>query len=107
MMDADSISVPEQGSHFLHQAMTQGEEEFKHSEPEDSHAALFWEQQKKAHLKGKGDEMASCCYLVCIALHSKFSSSYNLLRQSGFINFPHANTLHAYTHFGDPTSGFN
>ena len=38
---------------------------------------------------------------MCIALHANSSSTYDLLRKSGFLHLPYANTLRHYTHFTD------
>ncbi|XP_022107675.1 uncharacterized protein LOC110988468 [Acanthaster planci] len=74
---------------------------------EDTPAGLLWAQQKEAAVKGKQMRWHPAIIRWCIALHSKSSSGYNILRQTGFMKLPHPSTLYAYTHFAEPTTGFN
>ncbi|XP_038052534.1 uncharacterized protein LOC119725265 [Patiria miniata] len=107
MIQVESVEVNTQEGSFLHQAMQDGEKEFMMASIEGSPAGLLWEQQKASFQKGKGMRWHPAIIRFCIALQSKSSSSYNLLRESGFLKLPHPNTLHPYTHFGDPAPGFN
>ena len=75
--------------------------------PEGSPARLLWDQQKAAATLGKQMRWHPAVIRWCIALHSKSSSSYNLMRDSGFIRLPHPTTLHAYSHFADATPSFS
>ena len=107
MVAQDSVPVSDQKNQYLHQAMEECESAFHSSVPEGSPAALLWEQQKKSFEKGKGMRWHPAIIRFCIALHSKSSASYNLLRESGFLKLPHPNTVHLYSHFGNPSPGFN
>lgn len=107
MMKGEGVAVNSREEAFLQQALNEREEEFQSAVTDGSPAALLWEQQKKALQKGKGMRWHPAVIRFCIALQSKSSSSYNLLRESGFLKLPHPNTLHQYTHFGNPAPGFN
>ncbi|XP_033631329.1 uncharacterized protein LOC117293214 [Asterias rubens] len=107
MIEGDSITLPVGTSTLVHQAMEQEESAFMSAVPEHSYAALLWEQQKKSFQKGKGMRWHPAIIRFCLALQSKSSATYDLLRESGFLKLPHPNTLHPYTHFGEPTAGFN
>ena len=43
----------------------------------------------------------------CIALHTKSSGAYEMIRESGFLSLPHSNTLRDYTSFTEKKTGFN
>ncbi|XP_022111383.1 uncharacterized protein LOC110990613 [Acanthaster planci] len=70
-------------------------------------ARLLWEQQKESALKDKQMRWHPAIIRWCIALRSRSSSAYNLIRQTGFIRLPPPSTLHPYSHFANPTTGFN
>ncbi|XP_038062325.1 uncharacterized protein LOC119732793 [Patiria miniata] len=70
-----------------------------------SPARLLWEQQKESALKGKQMRWHPAIIRWCIALQSKSSAGYGLLRDSGFLKLPHPSTLHSYSHFASLTTG--
>ena len=70
-------------------------------------ASLLWKQHDESLKKGKAMRWHPAIIRFCIALRSKSSSAYNLIRESGFLQLPHPTTLHPYSHFATPASGFN
>ena len=78
------------------------EETFVDLLPEGSPQRIMWEQQSKAaKISARGMRWHPAILRLCIALHTKSTSAYNLLRKSGFIHLPHENTVYNYTHFPD------
>lgn len=74
----------------------------------DSYCHLLWQEQKKAR-KTKAKQMRWHPAIIrwAIAIHTKSTSAYDLLRKSGFLRLPHFNTLYQYTHFTNPVTGIN
>ena len=76
--------------------------------PEGSPQRILWEQQEKAaRTAARGMRWHPAVLRMCIALHAKSTSAYNLLRKAGFLRLPHENTLFNYTHFTDVKPGNN
>ena len=75
--------------------------------PDGSYDKLLWEQQLEANKKSKQMRWHPDFIRWAIAIQSKSSSAYRLMRDSGFMVLPHPNTLYIYTHAVQPGSGIN
>lgn len=77
--------------------------------PDSSPQKLLWTQQLKYVKKTDKRQMRWHPTIIkwCIAIHSKSSKAYDLMRKLGFLNLPHESTLRDYTHFTTATSGWN
>ena len=74
-----------------------------------SYQRLFWEQQAKFNrLKDKrGMRWHPMMTKWCLYLKSKSSSTYDALRNSGFIHLPSERLLYDYSHVINPGVGYN
>ncbi|CAC5392195.1 THAP9 [Mytilus coruscus] len=77
--------------------------------PDSSPQKLLWTQQLKYVKKTDKRKMRWHPTIIkwCIAIHSKSSKAYDLMRKSGVLNLSHESTLRDYTHFTTATSGWN
>ena len=107
MINQEAVLVTDLQDGELKAALNQCDVELTDTLVKDSPAFLLWKQQKESTLKGKQMRWHPAVIRWCIALQSKFTAAYNLMRQSGFLKLPHPGTLHSYTHFANPTTGFN
>ncbi|XP_071483429.1 uncharacterized protein [Diadema antillarum] len=102
------VLPPDQSSCFQEILTDDKMYEYINTLPENSPQKLLFEQQMKAaSSKPTAMRWHPALLRLCIAVHSKSASAYNLIRKSGFINLPHENTLRNYTHFSDTAPGFN
>jgi hypothetical protein len=106
-MMRESVDVDSRQDEFLRASVNTCGEEMEEVLGKDPLAHLLWQQQKEALLKGKQVRWHPAVIRWCVAIQSKSSAAYKLIRQSGFMRLPHHSTLHSYTHFTDPTTGFN
>ncbi|XP_071855159.1 uncharacterized protein [Apostichopus japonicus] len=106
LVEKESVTID---SEELLKVIKCNEKELESILPANTHCALLWEQQKKAlqSKSSKGMRWHPAIIKWAIALHSKSSSAYDILRDSGFLILPHPSTLHMYTHFTPPSSGLN
>lgn len=76
---------------------------------DDSPLKILWtEQQKVLQLKNaKGMRWHPLMIKWCIALQSKSTAAYNMIRQSGFLNLPTLRTIRNYSNFAEECAGFN
>ena len=78
-------------------------------ENEHSYKKLFWEQQKKYNELKDKRQMRWHPMLIkwCILPRSKSSSSYDMMRKSGFVNLPSERLLYDYTHPVENGTGYH
>ena len=93
---AFSEEIPEEQEEICRGVLKQ-EATFVDSLPEGSPQKIMWAQQAKAATtSARGMRWHPSVLRMCIALHAKSTSAYNVLRKSGFLRLPHENTLFNY-----------
>ncbi|KAJ8023362.1 Transposable element P transposase [Holothuria leucospilota] len=109
IMEKESLLIPSSESETLTKLVSECEKAIESFLPANSHCELLWKQQKKAmqSKSAKGMRWHPAIIKWAIAVHSKSSAAYDLLRDSGFLILPHPSTLYSYTHFTPPSSGLN
>ncbi|KAJ8048450.1 hypothetical protein HOLleu_00774 [Holothuria leucospilota] len=76
--------------------------------PKGSYSELLWKEQLKASsVPSKQMRWHPAVIRWAVAVHTKSSSAYNVLRESGFLALPHPVTLYKYTHYTDPKTDIN
>ena len=107
MVEGEGEEIPQQQDEGFREVLNSAAT-LADSLPDGSAQKVMWEQQAKAaRTSPQGMRWHPALLRLCIALHAKSPSGYNLLRSSGFLKLPHENTLFNYTHFADTSPGNN
>ena len=101
------ISVDEDLHQDLSNIIQQSTPAIHEQFPEGSFKRLFWEQQREA-LKVDSRQMRWHPTMIkwCLNIKLRSSSTYEALRDSGFMCLPSSRTLRDYTHFMQSNTGF-
>ena len=106
----NGVPLSESESDDMVKLMEDMDSEIKNSYPDEcAYQRLFWEQQMKYNAKSdkRGMRWHPMFIKWCIFLKSKSSQTYDVLRNSGFINLPSERILRDYTHVVKKGTGFN
>ena len=108
LLKNQGVEVSEKLSASLQQIISDSENTFN-TLSDESPQKLLWSQQMKYIKRCDKRQMRWHPTIIkwCIAIHTKSSKAYDLLRTSGFINLPHESTLRDYSHFTKAKSGWN
>ncbi|XP_053385111.1 uncharacterized protein LOC128550306 [Mercenaria mercenaria] len=109
LIQKEGVVLSNTESEDLINIMEMSDKDIKESYPdENSYQRIFWSQQQKySKLKNKrGMKWHPMIIKWCIFLKSKSSTTYDALRQSGFIQLPSERTLFDYTSLVKKGTGF-
>ena len=101
LIDSEGVTLTETQSEIMLQCVNDLEGMLQEDTPEK----LLWEEQLKAIKSNKNMRWHPAIIRWCIAIQSKSSSAYRVLREAGFLRLPHESTLKKYTHYTDAAVG--
>ena len=104
-----AVAIDEDDDTDMCTIMAEEEAQFLNSYPEGSFQHLFWEEQKKAAAKRKGNGVRWHPLMIkfCLYLIHQSGKAYETLRESNCIRLPSQQTLWNYSHAVKAKPGFS
>lgn len=98
-MHTEAIELTNNQSKVMLQCVDRLENVLQNESPE----RLLWDEQLQAVKSKKNMRWHPAVISWCIAIQSKSSSAYKVLREAEFLKLPHESTLKRYTNYVDAT----
>ena len=104
-----AVAIDEDDDTDMCTIMAEEEAQFLNSYPEGSFQHLFWEEQKKAAAKRKGNGVRWHPLMIkfCLYLRHQSGKAYETLRESNCISLSSQRTLRDYSHAVKAKPGFS
>lgn len=96
-MHTEAIELTNNQSKVMLQCVDRLENVLQNESPE----RLLWDEQLQAVKSKKNMRWHPAVISWCIAIQSKSSSAYKVLREAEFLKLPHESTLKRYTNYVD------